>query len=114
MTPMNVHLEMTQIEVPVRRRGRRATYRWVPAAYLVVDGLKQYPPMRLHEAKRALKEALSTPHTMKEHQDRAQNLAMRRASLEDRIARLLPLVASGDRVAARSVRSMRRELASLS
>lgn len=51
---------------------------------------------------------------MKEYQDRQQNLAHRRASLEDRIARLLPLVASGDRVAARSVRSMRRELASLS
>ena len=51
---------------------------------------------------------------MKEYQDRQQNLVLRRASLEDRIARLLPLVAMGDKVAARSVRSMRRELASLS
>lgn len=51
---------------------------------------------------------------MKDYQDRQQNLALRRSTLEGRIARLLPLVASGDRVAARSVRSMRRELASLS
>ncbi len=58
---MNAHLEHTMIEVPVRRRGRRATYRWVAAAHLVVDGMKQYPPMRLREAKRALKEALATP-----------------------------------------------------
>lgn len=58
---MNAYLEKTQISIPVRRRGRRATYRWVPAAHLVVDGLKQYPPMRLREANQALKEALATP-----------------------------------------------------
>jgi hypothetical protein len=50
---------------------------------------------------------------MKDYQDRQQNLAYRRSVLEDRIARALPLVALGDKVAARSVRAMRRELAGL-
>ena len=36
-----------------------------------------------------------------------------RAILEGRIALLLPLVSLGDKVAARSVRAMRRELANL-
>lgn len=50
---------------------------------------------------------------MREYTDRQQNLAHRKVALEDRIARLLPLVSLGDRVAARSVRAMRRELAGL-
>ena len=50
---------------------------------------------------------------MKDYQDRAQSVALRRASLEDRIARLLSLVAMGDKVAAHSVRAMRKELAAI-
>lgn len=50
---------------------------------------------------------------MKDYQDRAQSVALLRASLEDRIARLLPLVAMGDKVAARSVRAMRKELSAI-
>ena len=51
--------------------------------------------------------------TVKEYQDRGESPAWRKAKLEGRIARLLPLVADGDKVAARAVRAMRRELASL-
>lgn len=50
---------------------------------------------------------------MKDYQDRSQSVALRRASLEDRIARILPLVAMGDKVAAQSVRAMRKELAAI-
>ena len=51
---------------------------------------------------------------MKDYQDRAESPAWRKAKLEGRIAVLLPNVAIGDKVAARAVRAMRKELASLS
>lgn len=54
---MKPHLERTQIEIPCQRHGL-TTYRRVEAAHLVTASGKQYPPIRLREAKRALAEAL--------------------------------------------------------
>ncbi len=54
---MKPYLERTSIEVPCQRRGL-ATYRRVEAAHLVTASGKQYPPMRLQEAKRELTKAL--------------------------------------------------------
>ena len=50
---------------------------------------------------------------MREYTDRTESPARRRAKLEGRIAALLPNVAIGDKVAARAVRAMRKELANL-
>jgi hypothetical protein len=50
---------------------------------------------------------------MREYTDRTEPPARRKAKLEGRIAVLLPNVALGDKIAARSVRAMRRELAGL-
>jgi hypothetical protein len=50
---------------------------------------------------------------MREYTDRTESQARRKAKLEGRIAVLMPNVAIGDKVAARSVRAMRRKLASL-
>jgi hypothetical protein len=45
-----IEFEDTRIEIPSPRNGR-PSYRWVDALYVIVDGKKLYPPMRIREAK---------------------------------------------------------------
>jgi hypothetical protein len=47
---MKVEFESTRFEVPSPRNGRPC-YRWVEGVYVVLDGKKIYPPMRIREAK---------------------------------------------------------------
>lgn len=54
---MKPYLEHVSIEVPCQRHGL-TTYRRVEGAHLVTASGKQYPPMRLREAKRELTKAL--------------------------------------------------------
>lgn len=47
---MKIEFEPTQFEVPSPRKGRPG-YRWVEGVYVILDGKKIYPPMRIREAK---------------------------------------------------------------
>lgn len=51
---MKIEFEETTIEVGMPKHGR-PSYRWVPALFVVVDGRKLYPPMRIREARRFAK-----------------------------------------------------------
>lgn len=52
---MKITFEETQIEVGTSVRGR-PSYRWVRALYVIRDGVRIYPPMRVREARRFAKE----------------------------------------------------------
>lgn len=49
-----IFFEPTILEVPSLRRGRPG-YKWVNGVYVVIDGVKLYPPMRIREAKNYVK-----------------------------------------------------------
>lgn len=53
---MTVTLEPTRVEVWRRNRGKVAQSVWVAAVFVVVDGRKLYPPMRVREARKYVKE----------------------------------------------------------
>jgi hypothetical protein len=58
---MTIETEPTRIEIPSPRYDRkrnnyRPSYRWVEAVYVIVDGRRIHPPMRLREAKAYIQE----------------------------------------------------------
>lgn len=50
-----IQFEECRMEIGSPVRGR-PSYRWVDALYVIVDGKKIYPPMRVREARRYAKE----------------------------------------------------------
>lgn len=49
-----VTFESTELEVPCVRH-RKPTYRIVSALFVIVNGVKIYPPMRINDAKKYAK-----------------------------------------------------------
>lgn len=54
---MKITTEPTRIEVwRNATRKKKGHYAWVSGVYVIVDGQKHYPPMRIREAKRYIAE----------------------------------------------------------
>ncbi len=53
-----ITFEPARFEVPTQRNGRPG-YKWVDGLYVVVNGAKQYPPMRIREAKAFARAAIA-------------------------------------------------------
>lgn len=77
-----VTFEETQIETVCMRRAQ-PSYRWARALYVVVDGVKHFPPMRPREAKRYAEEVRESARARASHlgrEDRKAGLPCRSAN----------------------------------
>jgi len=60
---MKFETKPTRREVPCTRRGR-PSYKWVDAVYVIQDGVKLYPPMRIREAQNFIQTAKANARLM--------------------------------------------------